>query len=236
MNILDMIILAIIAISVIFGIYRGFIRSVLSVVCFFISLVLAFQFSPVITGYLYTNTGLATTLATYTDAVVRVGDYETASKSVSETSPSFIDSLMKDLALPPMIEDVLHQAFQQRSYDSLGLTTVNDYVQNTLVGVVVNILSFCICFFLAFFLLSLLSGLVHYVFKLPVLKQLDWLAGALLGFVRGGLIIYIVFLLIPLLETVGLSTTFSKIFNESQLLPIFSSEGLFMKVISGRML
>lgn len=233
MNIIDIVVLVILGVSMVYGLYKGFVHSLLSLACGLISLLLAFSFSPKLAAYLSGSAGVSSTLATYTDAVARVGDYSLASSSVEFLSDDTINQILANVNLPDEIETVLEKNLQNRSFQNSGLTTVNDYVSNTIVSIAVNVLCFIVCYAVAYLLLSLVVNLIHHVFRLPLLKQLDWLAGGVFGLLRGAVLLYIIFLALPLINTIISLEALDTLIAESTLAPIFQSGGLFAKVISG---
>ena len=235
MNIIDIGILVILAISVIYGLYRGFLRTILSLACCLISVFVAFSFSPKLAAYVSGNQGISSTLATYTDAISRVGDHDLAITPVNQLSQGTIAQILDNAALPTAISDILKNNLDHRIFENTGLTTVNDYVSNTVVAVAVNVLCFIVCFALCYLLLSLIMNLIHHVFKMPILKQLDWLAGGAFGLVRGAMLLYVIFLLLPLISTVIPLESFTQLISESNLAPIFQSDGFFASVISGKL-
>ena len=83
--------------------------------------------------------------------------------------------------------------------------------------------------------LSLLVSLIQHVFRLPLLKQLDWLAGGAFGLVRGAMILYVIFLLLPIINTVLPLDAFNQLLDASKLAPVFMSDGFFAGVISGKL-
>ena len=68
MNVIDILILAALAVSVIFGMYRGFISGVLSVAALIGAAAAAFAISPSLATWLQGNETLVNTLMYYTDA------------------------------------------------------------------------------------------------------------------------------------------------------------------------
>ena len=102
------------------------------------------------------------------------------------------------------------------------------------VAVALNALCYIVCFAVSFLVLSVVLSLIQHVFKLPLLKQLDWLAGGIFGLIRGALLLYVIFLLIPILSTVIPLDAFNDLLAQSTLAPIFQSDGFFAGVISGR--
>lgn len=234
-NLIDIVILAILGISVAYGICKGFIHALLSMACGLIAFVLAFTFAPGLSAYLSESAGVSSTLATFTDAVARVGDYNLASAPVDSLSADTVTQILANVDLPDTIEHVLEQNLISRTFLSAGLTTVNDYVSNTIVGVALNVLCFIVCYIAAYLLLSVVINLIHHVFKLPLLKQMDWLAGGIFGLLRGALILYVVFLALPLVSTVINLEALDTLISESTLAAIFQSDGLLARVLSGRL-
>ena len=234
MNIIDIIILVILGVSMIYGVYRGFVHTLLSVACCLLSVLIAFAFGPRLSAIVSNSKGVSSTLATYTDAVARVGDYDLAAANVSQLSDSLINQVLENVSLPQSIQNILRSNLSNQSFAGTGLSTVNDYVSNTVVAVAINILCFLACFALSYVVLSLLLSLIQHVFRLPLLRQLDWLAGGAFGLMRGALLLYELFLVVPLLSTIIPLDAFNELLSQSALSPIFQSDGLFARVISGR--
>ena len=60
------------------------------------------------------------------------------------------------------------------------------------------------------------------------------LAGGVFGLIRGGLVLYVIFLVIPILSTIIPMDAFSDMLSQSTLAPIFQSDGFFAQVIAGK--
>ena len=234
MNIIDIVIIVIMGASVIYGLYRGFVQTLLSVACCLISVVVAFTFGPKLADAVSGSQGVSSTLATYTDAVTRVGDYSLASTPVNQLTDSVIQQVLDSADLPDSISSILQGNLKSQSFEETGLNTVNDYVSNTVVAVALNILCFIAVYALCFLVLSVVVSLIKHVFELPLLKQLDWLAGAVFGLLRGWLLLYILFLLVPIFSTVIPLDAFNEVLSQSTLARFFQSESFFAQVISGK--
>lgn len=235
MNAIDIAIIVIMGASIVYGLYRGFLRTVLSVACCLISFVVAFSFGPKLAEAVRTNRGVSSTLATYTDAVARVGDFNLASTPVDQLNDSVISRVLQSVSLPQPIANILETNLRTRNFEEIGLRSVNEYVSHTVVAVAVDALCFIACFAACYLVLSILVSLIHHVFQLPILKQLDWLAGGALGFARGALLLYVLFLLVPVLSTIVPLDAFNELLQQSKLAPIFQSDGFFAGVIAGRL-
>ena len=231
MNIIDLVILVILGASVILGLYKGFLHTVLSVACCLISILVAFSFGPRLADIVSGNQSISSSLATFTDAVARVGDYELATTEVQQMDDSLISRVLDSVGLPDSIGSILRSNIKTRNYENSGLSTVNDYVSNTVVAVALDIICFIAAFALCYLVLSLVVSLIQHVFKLPLLKQLDWLAGGAFGLIRGSVVLYVIFLAIPILSTIIPLDAFNKLLDESTLAGIFQSDGFFTQVI-----
>ena len=235
MNIIDIVILVILGVSVVYGLYRGFMHTVLSVACCLISVFLAFSFGPKLSAWVSGSQGVSSTLATYTDAVSRVGDYDLASTQVSQLTDGTISQILENVSLPQQISTILENNLRNHVFSTVGLFTVNDYVSNTIVAVAIHAICYLVCFAISYLVLSVLVSLIHHVFKLPLLKHLDWLAGGAFGLARGAMILFVIFLLIPLLSTIIPLDAFNELLEQSTLSPIFNSNGFFASVIAGKL-
>jgi len=230
-NIIDGILLFILAISVVYGLYHGFIQSVASLAALGLSLLSGFMFGPVLARLFAGDQTINSLMANMTDAVARVGDYDLASAPVSQVSESVLDAVLNSVAFPEAIEQALRNNILTRAFQQSGLTTVNDYVSNTLVNTGINMLSFLACFAAAYLILTLLLSLIRHVFEFPILRQLDWLAGGAFGLVRGAALCYLIVLLIPLIQVIVSGGQFTELLESSVLAEWFSNDGLFLRII-----
>lgn len=235
MNIVDIVILVLLGVSVIYGFFRGFLHTLLSVACCLLSVLIAMSFAPTVARALRGNQGVSTTLATYTDAVARVGDYDLASTDVQSLTPDVVTRVLSSVELPKEISDILESNLINKSFLGSGLNTVNDYVSSTVVAVAIDAICYILVFAAAYLVLSLIVSLIQHVFRLPILKQLDWLAGGVFGLLRGGMVLYVAFLLLPIVRTIIPMEDFDALLSASRLAGFFSSEGFFASVISGMM-
>ena len=104
MNIMDIAILAVLAVSIIFGMYRGFISGVLSVAALIGALAAAFFISPSLAAWLQGNETLVNTLMYYTDAGSRIKDLDLSLLSVSQVSQSSLAQIIESAQLPAQFQ------------------------------------------------------------------------------------------------------------------------------------
>ena len=104
MNIIDILILVVLGVSVVFGMYRGFISGVLSVAALIGAAALAFMLSGDLAAWLKGNETLVETLMYYTDAGSRVSNLDLSLLSVSQISESTLAQILKSANLPAAFE------------------------------------------------------------------------------------------------------------------------------------
>lgn len=235
MNAVDIAILGILGISVLVGLYRGFVASVVNTGGCLVSLGLSFWLSPKLVDLIKNDTGLINTLMSYTDASSRIGDVELSASSIENLAGDLIQKVLGRVNLPPPLDQLLKVNLENRVYAPSGLNQVGDYVSQTIVSACLNVICFVVCFILLFIACSIVLNLLKAIFRFPVLKQMDSLVGAVFGLARGVLLCYIAFALIPLVETMLPVNAVKDLIAQSVLAPIFNSGNLILAVMRGKL-
>ncbi|MBP3720827.1 MAG: CvpA family protein [Clostridia bacterium] len=233
MNTIDMIILGILGISVLVGLYRGFVASVASLGSCLLSLGLSFWLNPRIVEWVRSNPEIIRTLMSYTDAGTRIGDQTLAQTGVANLGSSGIAEILSKVNLPEPLNSLLQNNLQNQVFQSAGLSQVGDYVTQTIVGAVLNVICFILCFLVCFLLLHLVLGFLKAIFSFPVLKQLNSLAGGVFGLLRGALLVFIAFALMPLIQTVVPLDGIAQMTAEITLAPLFNGSQLILAIMRG---
>lgn len=230
MNIIDIAILAVLAVSVVYGLYRGFISGVLSVAALIGSAALAFACSGELAAWLNGNETLVSTLMYYTDAGSRIKNLDLSLLTVSQVSESALAQILENAKLP----EAFASAFVQNIASGEGGATVSTLLSQTIVSVSLSILSFLICFLIAYIVLTFVIHLIQYVFELPVLRHLDALVGGVFGLARGVLLLFIFFTVVPIVMAVVPIEPLQAMIDASKLAPLFDSK-LIMAILNGGM-
>ena len=234
MNVVDYVILGVLGLSVLFGFYRGFVSSVLNAGGCLISLLASFTVYPRVAEMIQGNQDLVRTLLHYTDASSRLGDLELAITKVTTLSGDRIGEILSKVNLPPPLDTLLQVNLEQQVYGAgAGIDTVADYVSQTILNASINIICFLLCFGVIYLAFALVVNLLKAIFRFPVLKQLDWLAGGIFGFLRGVILCYAVFALVPLVQTMVPIDLITQLIDESTLAPIFNNGSLILGIMNG---
>ena len=233
MNIVDYVIIGVIAVSVLFGMYRGFISSVLSMGGGLLSFLASFMLYPRLSEAIQNNQELQRTLLHYTDASSRIGDLELALTNVLNLGREGVQKVLTNVDLPAPLDSILQVNLENLVYGSQGaVTTVSDYVSQTILQASINIICFLLCFGALYIVLSILLNLIRAIFRFPVLKQLDSLTGGAFGLLRGILICLAAFTLVPLVQTMLPMDIINQLIDESQLAPLFMNGNLITAIMN----
>ncbi|MBQ2930051.1 MAG: CvpA family protein [Clostridia bacterium] len=233
MNIVDYVIIGVVVVSVLFGLYRGFVASVLSMGGGLISFLGSFALYPKLAAVIQNNQELQRTLLHYTDASSRIGDLELALTNVINLGREGVQQVLNNVSLPAPLDSILRVNLENLVYGTSGAaSTVSDYVSQTILQASINIICFLVCFIGLYIALSLTLNLIRAVFRFPVLKQLDSLAGGVFGLLRGVLVCLAVFTLVPLVQTMIPMEIIDSLLAESSLAPIFMNGNLITAIMN----
>ena len=232
MNLIDWIIVGILGLSVLVGLYRGFISSVASMGGCLVSLGASYFLTPQVVDYLTKNTSLADTIASYTGATKLAGDM--AGTSVAGLTSEQIAGAVQQINLPPPLDRLLESNLANQAYRSVADVTQNvgGYVAQTIVVAVMSIICFILTFVVLTILFHILINLLNAIFKFPVLKQLNSVAGGVFGLLRGALLCFVAFALLPLFQTL-IPDNVNALVAGSTLAPIFNSNNLILSIMKG---
>ena len=233
MNIVDIVILGILGLSILVGLYRGFISSVASMGGCLLSLGLSFWLSPKLAEAIQNNPEILRTLASYTDAATKLGDQALAGSSVTSLTETGITEILNKVSLPAPLSTLLQNNLKNQVFGAAA--DVGTYVSQTIVGAILNVICFVVCFALLLLVIHFVINFLKVVFKFPVLKQLNSIAGGLFGLLRGALLCFVAFALLPLIQTLLPVQDINELVAASALAPLFNSGNLILAIMNGRL-
>ena len=233
MNIVDIIILAILGLSVLVGLYRGFIASVASMGGCLLSLGLSFLISPAIVSAIQKDPNILRTLASYSDAATKLGDQALSRTPVADLTQNAMTEVINRVSLPAPLNSLLQSNLQNKVFGAAA--DVGTYISQTIIGAILNVICFILCFLVLMLVIHLVINFLKVVFKFPVLKQLNSVAGGCFGLIRGVLLCFVAFALLPLLQTLLPIQNINDMVEASALAPLFNSGNLILAIMKGRL-
>lgn len=199
---ITVLILIILGLCILAGYYRGVIFSAVSLGLTLLSFFLALLMIPVVKEPVRKNESLYNSLLYYFEGYEAVGktSVEMIHDPIASLDRETVDEVVENAALPLPLGNAVSKNIRREAYASRGITTLGDYFNQTVVDVVLNILSLLFLFVIFRVLFGFILRMIDYGRKgLPALKRFDPLFSCGIGFLHGVLLLYIFFLLAPIL-------------------------------------
>ncbi len=231
MNWLLLIVLAILVVNALIGMKVGFIKTIFSLLSMIVALVLTLWISPYVNNYMRGN-----------DQV-----YEHISKGVEKVLPIIEEganekaqeSIIDNLSLPNSIKSSLLENNKAEVYKELSVNSFKEYLKSYLTGIIINALAFSITFIVLLIILWVLCFALNIISKLPLLNQINKLAGLLAGLIHGLVVVWLLFILLTVfgssewgqkaMEMIGDDKILSMIYNNNVILHFVTSIAKIIK-------
>jgi uncharacterized membrane protein required for colicin V production len=205
-NIVDVILYAILALSVISGMYKGFITSGLAMVGFGAAWYGALNLFPWLAQLALKNEAFMGMLSYYLDPSSLFKTAALAATQVntlggdSAAGSSLLNQALQELNLPQVIESAFkNNVGNQLFKDVPNVTSMADYLGHTIWVSAINVLAFILIFVVCYVVVLLVVNLLNNVFRFPLLKHLDWVFGGLFGLARGVIVVMLLLDVAPLI-------------------------------------
>ncbi len=199
-NLIDIAVLFIFALFVLSGLYRGFIPSIMNLCGFFISWMVSFMLYPGVSAKLMDNKFFSS-LKFYIEGAERIGSgeaFELSKLKVAEIGSEQLKSIIDNASLPIPFNKAVEQNVMNQVYSGKGLSTLGEYFDETIYGVMINIAAFVIVFLVVMVITTLISNAVSYAVKMPQLRHFDSTTGGFIAVIRAFFFMYVLFSLVPI--------------------------------------
>lgn len=205
MNFIDIAILLILAITILGGLYRGFVSTALNIGATLGSLLLGRILIPVVSGIVKGSADLFNMLLYYTEGseYVAITDVELTRAPIASISSEQLHVVLNNADMPIPMDRCVLKNIATEAFSGSGVTTLGDYFNQTIVCVVINILALLLLFTALRLLFGfLIRGAEYGRGGFPVLSHGDGIIGAGLGLIHGVLLVFVIFLIVPVMLTV----------------------------------
>ena len=198
MNIIDAVSICILVLFVLFGIYKGFISTLLNIGAYFVSVVLGFLFKPLGAGAIRHSSRIFNMMLYYTEGSEYITNAEYVRADISSISSQELSDIISNAHLPYPMAKEISENIATEAFAGQGVTTLGDYFNQTIVCVFINILVFLAIFALVRLILAFVINGVDYAWSFPLLRSGDSLLGMGLGVLRGMFALFLLFMLLPI--------------------------------------
>ena len=217
----DYIVLLIIAVSVLFGIYKGFISSAGSILVTIAAWGCALVFTDDVALFLQEKTDFMEQIIHYVQANEAITDLTLRKTSIYVLSESEIAAAIDSANLPVFFKEHIALNIQNEVFSAVE--ALGDYFDYTVGAVVLNIGCF-------------VAILIGTLIAASIAKYVDGLLGGTFGVVRGVFFVYTFFMLMPVVLMVipeSILTEFLGDITESSIANVFYENNILLKYIGG---
>lgn len=226
MNIVDILLLAVMGFSLLAGMYKGFVSSLLSTVGFIGSWFGARMVYERIANLALSNTTLMAMLNQYLEPESFFASSTQAATTVAEVVSGGEASIQAAVSTVSEKISVIARAFEanirNQAFANLNINTLADYLDQTIWQAVFNVIAFVVAFIVIYAVVSLLVNLLDNVLRFPVLRMFDWLLGGVCGLVRGLVVAVLLLCILPSIVTLISPELTQSLLSESTLYSVIS--------------
>ncbi len=208
--VVDLIVIAIIALCIILGYVRGLTGSLIKILSFVLSIVIAFVLFIPISNLVIENTQIDESLEQSIREMIIGNEQEEESN------------------MPEAITDYIGQRVEQAADDAK--TAVVDSTARDVAETIVKAGTWVVLFIIARILLIFLKFITALIAKLPVIKQFDKLGGIAYGLIEGLIIVYLLLALVSFIAPMFDNSIIVAI-KDSFVGSIFYNNNLLLKII-----
>ena len=206
MNIVDILILVILAFSLLAGMHKGFMASLLHTIGFIGSWFGARMVFERIANLALSNTTLMAVLNQYLEPESFFASSTQASTTVAEVVSGGEAAIQAAVSAVAEKISIIASAFEanirNQAFANLNITTLSDYLDQTIWQAVFNVLGFLVAFIVIYAVVSLVINLLDNVIRFPVLRMFDWLLGGVCGLLRGLVVAVLLLCVMPSIVSV----------------------------------
>lgn len=240
MNWLLLLAVAIIGVFAFFGWRVGFVKSVFSLLSTIAVIIITILVSPMVTNMLKSNEKISGTIQSKLEEVIDLsGIAENLSSDEEKDPTAFVDGLNLPDSIKNTIKDSLADTMEEKkaeAEDFVGdkLNALESYICGLLTNIILNAIGFFITFIVAAVGIAVLCFVLDVLSKLPVLHQINTLAGILFGALEGLIILWIIFIVITMLGSTGFGQTCMAMISESKILSFLYDSNILSKILLGK--
>ncbi len=224
MNWLTFVIILLFAFCFWLGMKKGLIKMVYSIGILIAGFVLTIVLSPVVSSFLHHNDSIYQFVY---QAVEENISLEGKGKTLRQ------ENLMIDnLPLPEMLRQKLKENNNEEVYQAMAVTSFKTYIYKYVTNMILNGISYFSVYLCITIILCIVGKALDLVSKLPVLKELNQLAGGIIGLVQALLMFWLFCTILAIFSNTQWAQNLYKMINESIILSTLYNGNFLMKIIT----
>lgn len=212
------------------GYRKGLLKIALSMVAMIATIFVGIWINPYVSKVLKEHTTMYETLQEHSEKILDGVIGEKFKNGITSRTEQI--STIENLNLPEAIKKVLIENNNSEVYQLLSVDNFEEYISNYLAGVMLNAIAFVGSFLIVGFLIKVIFVMADIVGRIPGIRGLNKLAGGIIGFLQGILIIWILCLIITAFTGTSWGEGILAEIQKSQILSFIYNNNYLMKGIS----
>lgn len=248
MNWLLIIIVLLLALCVVNGYRKGFLRMMYSMVSWVIMFALVTWATPYINTFLRDNTSIYQTIATYCEQQIRektekqieqettavtgeVADETQPAAGVEQNNGQPADLTKLGVKLPDSVMNNISEKTADLAGEALDASGIYAQVSVGMADFILNGISFFIAFAVGMIVLHFFSGILGIVSRIPIIRGINKYLGTVAGAIYGFVVVWIAFYVIALCSTSEVGGALISYIYESPFLTYIYENNLIVALI-----
>ena len=226
MNWLTIAVIVLIVLSTLAGAKRGLVKTVLSFASFFLSMVIMLFVRQPVSDFVKEQTPIYTTIENEISTFV-----EEKTQAIQTSQAQMTDAVIDSLNLPDVLKDALEKSNSKAVYEQKGIQSVSVYITGWLSDLAFQAVCCVISFLIVWILLRIVTILLAGIVRLPVLHQVDCIAGAVGGLFISLIVIWIGGIVVTAFATAQWGSDALSMITQSPLLTFLYNNNVLLNAL-----
>jgi uncharacterized membrane protein required for colicin V production len=225
---LGLAVLVLLAFSMADGYRRGFVKEVVSVLLVLLSVVVVWMINPYVNTFIRENTSVYEKIQNVSESFV-----ESLANGNDTMDEEQQDELISGMGLPGLLQNGITENNTAAVYQQLAVNTFGGYVSRYLANIAVNCLSFLISYILASVLIRVFAYALDILARLPVVRGINKLAGALIGGGKCIIFVWVAMLVLTILCNTKIGQKGLGLIRGDTVLNFLYDKNIFIRIFAG---
>lgn len=208
------------------GYRKGFLRIILTTLALVVTIVAAGLIAPHFSKFLQT-TFIGTSVEKSIDSFVEKridGSAKNIIDKVKEAQEKVIDGL----PLPNFMKKDIRDKNEKSGYAEYGVSNFKDYLSTRLSVTAIDAIAYIILLIVIYLILRILLRVIGVIGRIPIIRGVNRLFGAILGFVEGILIVWCICLIVMAISQTPFGVKIVDVIDQSAVLKLIYDNNLLL--------
>lgn len=219
-------VLAILAVNALYGFKKGLIRTIFSFCSLLVAIVLTIWINPMVGDMMKNNDKFYNGVIQKVEKMLPDQNGEENRKDNGNKS-----TYINKLPFPKSLKRTLMK--NESDYRDMAFNSFRDYISHYVAGIIINALAFILTFAIMTAILWAACFMLNIISKLPILNQINKLAGMMAGLLQGLVIVWIFFILLTVLGSTKFGQDTLRMIGKDDILSLIYNNNILLGFITG---